>query len=175
MLEIWYPHDGRHPKSRNGRDGLVHGSIWMLFVRRKPKPSAEAPGFSLPSIFPCSQSTITQSAPALARILETLDPGIICQTPIDGPLLAWKACFSLLDWGIVVWVAMDVDDDGKRFGGKFEKDEWIERRQKNDDDTINFLRQRWLITVGVMSLASYLLSLESQHMEPWTAEPLCYH
>lgn len=45
MLEIWYPHDGRHPKSRNGRDGLVHGSIWMLFVRRKQTPSADALGF----------------------------------------------------------------------------------------------------------------------------------
>jgi len=142
MLEIWYPHDGRHPKSRNGRDGLVHGSIWMLFVRGKQKPSAEAPRLSLPSIFPCSQSTITQSAPALARILETLDPGIICQTPINGPLLAWKACFSLLDWIIVEWVAMDLDDGKRRFGGRFEKDGRIERRQREDDDTISFLRQR---------------------------------
>lgn len=96
---------------------------------------------SLPSIFPCSQSTMTHSAPALARILETLDPGIICQTPMDGPLLASKACFSLLDWIIVEWLAMALDDDRKRFGGELEKDGRIERRQRDDDDT-SFLRHR---------------------------------
>lgn len=116
---------------------------------------------------------MTHSAPALAKILETFDPGIICHTPIDGPLLAWKACFSLLDWSIVEWVAMALDDR-KRIGGGLENDGRIEWRQRNDDDT-SFLRHKWLVTVGVIASRQLLIVVESRPMEPWTAGPLGYH
>lgn len=50
---------------------------------------------NLPSIFPCSQSTITQSTPERARIREIFAPGSICHTPMEGPLFSIKACLSL--------------------------------------------------------------------------------
>jgi hypothetical protein len=60
----------------------------------------------LPSILPCSQSTMIQSAPDLARTLETLAPGSICQNPIAGRLASVKTCFSQLDFNILEPVAM---------------------------------------------------------------------
>lgn len=38
-------------------------------------------GRSVPSILPCSQSTMIQSGLALARALDMLAPGNICQMP----------------------------------------------------------------------------------------------
>lgn len=50
----------------------------------------------IPSILPCSQSTSTQSTPVRARVRETLEPGIICQHPNDGPFPSSKATRNLL-------------------------------------------------------------------------------
>lgn len=58
------------------------------------------------SMFPCSQSTMIQSGFALARALDTLAPGIICQIPKLGPSLSAKAARSLLDFCIAVIDAM---------------------------------------------------------------------
>jgi hypothetical protein len=52
---------------------------------------------SVPSILPCSRSTMTQSTPVLARIRETLEPGSICQAPIAGRLPSRKTLASLLE------------------------------------------------------------------------------
>jgi hypothetical protein len=50
----------------------------------------------IPSILPCSQSTTTQSTPVRARVRDTLEPGIICQHPNDGPFPSSKATRNLL-------------------------------------------------------------------------------
>lgn len=47
-------------------------------------------------MFPCSQSTNTQSTPDRARVLDTFAPGIICQQPIAAPFPSFKAVCSLL-------------------------------------------------------------------------------
>jgi hypothetical protein len=63
---------------------------------------------SLPSILPCSQSTMTQSGPDLARTLETLAPGSICQRPMAGRLASAKTCFSRLDRNMMEAVSTDI-------------------------------------------------------------------
>jgi hypothetical protein len=62
---------------------------------------------SLPSILPCSQSTITQSGPALARTLETLAPGSICQRPMAGRVASAKTCFNRFDRNMIGSVYTD--------------------------------------------------------------------
>lgn len=61
---------------------------------------------SLPSILPCSQSTMIQSAPDRARTLEMLAPGSICQNPMAGRLASAKTCFSQLDFNILEPISM---------------------------------------------------------------------
>jgi hypothetical protein len=60
----------------------------------------------LPSILPCSQSTMTQSGPERARILEILAPANICQRPIAGRLASSKTCFSRLDRNMLAPVSV---------------------------------------------------------------------
>ncbi|KAH8177682.1 hypothetical protein LIA77_02764 [Sarocladium implicatum] len=55
-------------------------------------------------MFPCSQSTHTQSAPARARHLETLAPGIICHSP-NVCLPSRRAILTLLSDSISALVA----------------------------------------------------------------------
>jgi hypothetical protein len=64
------------------------------FENKKSDDQREPPHNS-PSIFPCSQSTTTQSTPVLARLRLTFAPGIICQHPIEGPLPSSKATLNL--------------------------------------------------------------------------------
>lgn len=49
---------------------------------------------TIPATFPCSQSTQTQSNPALAITLDKLPPGSICQAPKDAPDSVRKAFCS---------------------------------------------------------------------------------
>ena len=51
----------------------------------------------LPSILPCSASTITKSAPVLASMRETFAPGNICQTPMAGRLPSRRTWASRLE------------------------------------------------------------------------------
>src|SRR2546421_12413660 len=48
-------------------------------------------GGTIPATFPCSQSTQTQSNPALAITLDKLPPGSICQAPKEAPEFMRKA------------------------------------------------------------------------------------
>jgi hypothetical protein len=75
--------------------------LWM----RPKMDSIEAN--SLPSILPCSQSTITQSGPDLARALETLAPGNICHRPMAGRVASAKTCLSRLDRNMMESVFTD--------------------------------------------------------------------
>jgi hypothetical protein len=82
----------------------------VLWLRPKTD-STEAD--SLPSILPCSQSTITQSGPDLARTLETLAPGSICQRPMAGRVASAKTCFSRLDRNMMASVYTDTKRTGR--------------------------------------------------------------
>lgn len=93
-----------YTQGRDGRDRLVHCSIcrsgltWSVFIELTVYSQRAS---ALPSIFPCSQSTSTQSGPDLAKILEILAPGSICQRPMAGPLASAKTCFNRLDFNIL--------------------------------------------------------------------------
>lgn len=78
-------------------------------------------------MLPCSQSTMTQSAPDLARILETLAPGSICQNPMAGRRPSVKTCFSLLDRSIFWPVSMA--DIARRCWPRFDRGRSIDTRQ----------------------------------------------
>lgn len=73
-------------------------------------------------MFPCSQSTMTQSTPVRASSLDTLAPGIICHRPWDC-LPSAKATLSLLEACIVTrwcWCAatrMEVEESGNAGAG----------------------------------------------------------
>jgi hypothetical protein len=61
-----------------------------------------------PSIFPCSQSTNTQSTPVRARVLDTFAPGSICQQPIEAAFPSFNAVCSRLAACIVDGMASDL-------------------------------------------------------------------
>src|SRR5690349_5715268 len=69
--------DGRNSLVHRGIcEGVITGSLTKRGrMRCRELESPGEPAACLPSILPCSQSTITQSAPDLARILEMLAPG----------------------------------------------------------------------------------------------------
>lgn len=62
----------------------------------------ERDGWHKPSMFPCSQSTNTQSAPDLANSRDTLAPGSICHMPTVC-LPSLKAVLILLEACILVF------------------------------------------------------------------------
>jgi hypothetical protein len=54
---------------------------------------------------------MTQSAPALARILEMFAPGSICQNPIAGRLPSAKTCLRRFDLSILESILFMVVDE----------------------------------------------------------------
>ena len=126
-LKVGDSHDGRDTEGGNGGDGLVHGGIYMS---RRFSFSFNRSDFHdflwlvhlaiarhLPSILPCSQSTMTQSTPDRARILEMLAPGSICHKPMEGPLFSAKTClrrFAWSIWGLVPGSMAEAEAENER-------------------------------------------------------------
>ncbi len=98
-----------------------------------------------PSILPCSQSTMTQSAPDLARTLEMLGPGSICQNPMAGRLASAKTCFSLLDFSMLAPDSLVVMKRSGRVA--VWREDRLPATAKNDDRprpcALNAPLQRW--------------------------------
>ena len=98
-----YSHNRAYPTGCNCRNSFMHGAVWTGWGQRIVLDIAFAWSRSslgrlhgLPSIFPCSVSTRTQSNPQRAMVLAWLLPGSICHAPNVSPEPVRKALWSRL-------------------------------------------------------------------------------
>ena len=140
-LEVWDSNNWGNTQSGNSGNCLVHGSICEAIINevRLPRVGCRTPELglmqadSLPSILPCSQSTMTQSAPDLARTLETLAPGSICQNPMAGRLASAKTCLSRFDFNMLECVPVVDTKRSSRVAVRCEGRLMLLATAKNDD------------------------------------------
>ena len=103
-----YPDNGADPTPGNGCDSLVHGAVYWVSVssRRCCCAARREPTIVLPSMFPCSVSTKTQSKPQRAMVLDRLLPGSICQLETNQPTASpLKLKLTLRTSGRSLWKA----------------------------------------------------------------------